>query len=116
MIDPNKPVTFGQAKNQPVFLASVPEGTYAKGDTFETFMLSEKHLAELSTLLSANIMNATDLMRAARNVSTVSVQGIKVTLEPYLLDRLHSRCHPTDNFPDFLRARLLELLAGYCGC
>ncbi len=80
--------------------------------------LKEDDLAELSKLLGRNIKDSDDLLLAARNVTTLSVKGLEggdITLEPYLLNRLKSRCHPTQDFPEFLRERIKELLAGYCG-
>ncbi len=86
------------------------------GDAPQThLMLSKSDLAELSTLLGRNIQDSTDLLLAARNVTTLSVEGSDITLDSYLLNRLKSRCHPTQDFPEFLRERIKELLAGYCG-
>jgi len=82
-------------------------------------MLSKADLAELTKLLGRNIADADDLLLAARNVTTLSVNGLEegdITLEPYLLNRLKSRCHPTEYFPKFVRERVKELLAGYAGC
>ena len=78
-------------------------------------MLSKSDLSELSKLLGRNIADASDLIAAAKNVTTLSVDGIDITLDSYLLNRLKSRCHPTQDFPTFLRERVKELLAGYCG-
>lgn len=82
-------------------------------------MLSRADLTELTKLLGRNIADADDLMLAVRNVTTLSVKGLEegdITLEPYLLNRLKSRCHPTEYFPKFVRERVKELLAGYAGC
>jgi len=81
-------------------------------------MLSKEDLAQLTALLGRNIADADDLILAVRNVTTLSVKGLEegdITLEPYLLNRLKSRCHPTEYFPKFVRERVKELLAGYCG-
>ena len=81
--------------------------------------LSKDDLAQLTKLLGRNIADADDLMLAARNVTTLSVKGLEegdITLEPYLLNRLKSGCHPTEYFPKFVRERVKELLAGYAGC
>ena len=82
-------------------------------------MLSKADLSELTKLLGRNIADVDDLMLAVRNVTTLSVKGLEegdITLEPYLLNRLKSRCHPTEYFPKFVRERVKELLAGYAGC
>jgi len=78
-------------------------------------MLSKADLAELTKFLSRNIATADDLIAAAKAVTTLSVDGIDITLDSYLLNRLKSRCHPTQDFPTFMRDRVKELLAGYCG-
>ena len=107
--------------DQPVAVAtilstSVPAGTYHKGERM--LMLREDVIAELSLLLGRNITNTDDLLLAAHNVTTLNIKGLTgadITLEPYLLHRLRSRCHPTQDFPEFVRARVIELLMGYCG-
>ena len=81
--------------------------------------ISEDNRLELGRLLGRNIADVDDLMLAVRNVTTLSVKGLEegdITLEPYLLNRLKSRCHPTEYFPKFVRERVKELLAGYAGC
>lgn len=78
--------------------------------------LDDGDLAQLTMLLGRNIATADDLMSAAKAVTTLSVDGIDITLDSYLLNRLKSRCHPTQDFPTFLRDRVKELLASYAGC
>ena len=102
--------------DQPVVFATIPAGTYHKGERM--LMLREDVIAELSLLLGRNITNTDDLLLAAHNVTTLNIKGLTgadITLEPYLLHRLRSRCHPTQDFPEFVRARVIELLMGYCG-
>ncbi len=88
------------------------------GDTPAThLLLSSADLSELSNLLGRNIASSDDLLLAARNITTLSVNGVEgtdIVLEPYLLNRLKSRCL-TNDFPTFIRERIKELLAGYCG-
>ena len=104
-------------QDRKMVFAAVQAGEFKKGE--QMVMLRQSHLSELSELLGRNIMDVDDLLLAARNVTTLSVNGVEgtdIVLEPYLLNRLKSRCHPTERFPDFLRARVKELLCGYAGC
>lgn len=80
--------------------------------------LHPSDLAELSKLLGRNIADRDDLLLAARNLSTLSVEGIEgaeITLDSYLLNRLRSRCQEND-FGAFVRRVIVEQLAAFCGC
>jgi hypothetical protein len=79
-------------------------------------VLSKSHLAQLSVLLGRNIATAEELVAAAKNVTTLSVDGTDITLDSYLLNRLKSRCPSNVDFGGFLRDRVKELLASYAGC
>lgn len=84
----------------------------------EMLLLREKDLRELSAILGRNIKDSDDLKLAARNMSTLSIKGLDggdLVLDTYLLNRLRSRCHPSDDFPKWVRDRIVELLAGFCG-
>jgi hypothetical protein len=83
-----------------------------------TLYLDPDDLAELSKLLSWNIKDRKDLFYAAKNVTTLSIKGMEkdaITLDSYLLNRLRSRCHPTQNFPEWIRTTVVRLLADFCG-
>ena len=104
-------------KERTLVSAAVRAGTFANGDF--AVMLRPADLAELTKLLGRNISDADDLLLAARNVTTLSIEGLEggdITLDSYLLNRLKSRCHPTQDFPQFVRDRVKELLASYAGC
>lgn len=80
--------------------------------------LNDSQLSELSQLLGRNIADADDLLLAARNMTTLSIDGLEggdITLDSYLLNRLRSRCPTNVDFGGFVRDRVKELLAGYCG-
>ena len=119
-MDLTKTTFFNKAPIVPPVIATSPT-TAAGPDPIpapKAISLRPSDLTELSRLLGRNIKDADDLLLAARNVTTLSIKGLAggdITLEPYLLDRLRSRCHPTQDFPAFVRERILELLAGYCG-
>jgi hypothetical protein len=78
--------------------------------------LGTQDLEDLTNLLGRNIDSVDGLLAAAKAVTTLSVDGIDITLDSYLLNRLKSRCHPTQDFPQFVRDRVKELLSGYAGC
>ena len=106
----------GYVDNRPV---PFPEVDRLKANQEPIVTLSKADVAELTKLLGRNIADVDDLMLAVRNVTTLSVKGLEegdITLEPYLLNRLKSRCHPTEYFPKFVRERVKEMLAGYAGC
>ncbi len=92
----------------------VLQGKIAEGPV-KTVILNTLDLAEISECLGRNISSRGDLLAALRSITTVTIEGSGVTLEPYLLNRLKSRCH-TPDFPGFLRRVIVEQLAGYCGC
>ena len=100
-----------------ILFAEMPAGAYQRGE--KLLMLREDVVAELSQLLGRNIADVDDLLLAARNVSTLSVDGIEggdITLDSYLLNRLKSRCPTNVDFGGFVRDRVKELLAGFAGC
>ena len=78
--------------------------------------LTPEQVLELSVLLGRNVNDRRDLIKAVRNLSTISVDGLALTLEPYLLNRLKSRCHPTEEWGVFLRRVIVEQLNAYAGC
>lgn len=81
--------------------------------------LSEYELGQLSMLLGRNIKDSDDLLLAARNMTTLSINGLEggdIVLDSYLLNRLKSRCASNVDFGGFVRDRIKELLAGYAGC
>lgn len=78
-------------------------------------VLDAADLANLSVYLGRNIRKVSELVSAVRAVTTLSVNGTEITLDPYLLNRLKSRCHPTEDFGEFIKRTVKEQLAGYCG-
>tara|TARA_R110000868_G_scaffold411621_1_gene706462 strand:+ start:4675 stop:5010 length:336 start_codon:yes stop_codon:yes gene_type:complete len=79
------------------------------------FKLTKAQVALLSAALGKNIMSAEDLVATAEKLSTINVEGVAVMLEPYLLNRLKSRCHPSKKFPEFLKETVIAQLSGYAG-
>ena len=79
------------------------------------FRLTKAQVTLLSTALGKNIMSADDLVATAEKLSTINVEGANVTLEPYLLNRLKSRCHPSKKFSEFMKETVIAQLASYAG-
>lgn len=76
--------------------------------------LSPADLRELSQTIGVNIRSAEELLRRIKTLSTVSVGGIEIPLEPGLLSRLKSRAVRQD-FPKFLHDEVLRQLHAYVG-
>ena len=84
-----------------------------------TLTLNNSDMGKLTYYLGRNIESVDTLIAAAKSISTLNVKGLsrgEITLEPYLLERLKSRCHPTTDFPTFVREMVVKALMDYCGC
>lgn len=80
----------------------------------KAFIITQDDLAEFARVLSKNIKSKDELMAACRALTTVSVDGVEITLEPGLLTRLKSRCIRRE-FPEFLRETIRKQLFDYVG-
>jgi hypothetical protein len=78
-------------------------------------VLTHADVASIARLCRQNILSQADLMKAITNLGTVSVEGVQVTLEPRLLQRLKSRCLIKDGFPGWLRDVVIRQLHDYAG-
>lgn len=83
-------------------------------DKPEVFSITQDDVAEFARVLSKNIKTKDELMAACRALTTVSVNGIEITLEPGLLTRLKSRCIRRD-FSEFLRETIVKDLHSFVG-
>ena len=72
-------------------------------------------LDELATYLGRPILSRQQLMEGASRLSSISVQGAEITLEPGLISRLQSRCHSTTPFDEFLQEIVVNQLHIYVG-
>lgn len=77
-------------------------------------VLTFGEMSELSHLLHRNLKDKDALMKAIQLATTITVQGVPITLEPRLLARLKSRCL-TGDFPSFLREIVIKQLHDYAG-
>lgn len=66
-------------------------------------------------LLGKNLRTKEDLVRAISALTAISVDGISITLEPGLLQRLKSRCLRKDAFPQWLSDTIKDCLHGFVG-
>jgi len=93
------------AKNRPKMILAQ--------DTAITLTVEEA--IRLSGILRQNVIDKDSLFHAARLCSTVSVEGVPITLEPRLLQRLRSRCLDKDGFPNWLAEVIVKQLHDYVG-
>jgi hypothetical protein len=77
--------------------------------------LSRSQVLELTRILSFNITSGDDLVRRAKLMSTISIAGAEVIIEPRLLTRLQSRAGRIP-LKDFVPRTVISQLNSYCGC
>ncbi len=77
-------------------------------------VLTYGEMAEVSRLLGKHLKDKDALIKAIHTATTISVQGVPVTLEHRLLTRLKSRCL-TNDFPSFLKEVVIKQLHDYAG-
>lgn len=77
--------------------------------------LSQDQVNEISSLLGLNIVNPDQLIQRVRAMRQITVEGVDITLDPGLVNRLRSRCVKKDGFADYLTAEIKRLLHGAVG-
>jgi len=77
--------------------------------------LTHDDLAAISVLLMKPVTTKEELLVAITVQNTVTVEGVPITLEPRLLQRLKSRCLDKPNFPRWLAETVTRQLHDYCG-
>jgi len=77
--------------------------------------LTHDDLLELSPFLGRTVQTKDELFLACQSLSTVTVDGQEVTLEPKLLSRLKSRCIGKQEFGPWLKKVVIEQLHSYVG-
>jgi hypothetical protein len=84
-------------------------------------VLTYADLADLSSIIGRNIgvkdpsAIKGELFNCVGELTTISVEGVPVTLEPRLLQRLKSRCLDKPNFDKWLREVVIKQLHDFCG-
>jgi len=76
--------------------------------------LDDVQRQHLEKLLGKNITTADELVSFVQRALNVQVGDIDLTLTPYLLDRLHTRCIGME-WDKFLRQIIVRALEEYCG-
>ena len=79
------------------------------------FMMEPSDLRDISKIMGVNVATKQDLFIYAELLTTCSVQGTDIRLEPKLQQRLRSRCYGSKPFPEFLREIVLKALTDYAG-
>jgi hypothetical protein len=78
-------------------------------------MLDDEQLKELSSALGLNISSAAQLVSRVRSMTSFDLDGMQITLEPALLQRLKSRCVGRQDFCEFLSAEITRQLRAFVG-
>jgi hypothetical protein len=78
-------------------------------------VLTHADLDCLNRSLKKRIATTDELLAAVSATTTLTVEGIPVTLEPRLLMRLKSRCLDKPNFPRWLSEVVKRQLHDYAG-
>lgn len=78
-------------------------------------VLTVAELAYLGRLLGRNLKDKEALLKAVKATTTLTVEGVPVTLEPRLLERLKSRCLDKNNFSGWLKDVVIKQLHDYAG-
>jgi hypothetical protein len=78
------------------------------------FTLSDDQLKELSKALGLNITSSAGLVSRVKSMTSLNLDGLEITLEPALLQRLKSRCVRQD-FREFVSNEITRQLRAYVG-
>ena len=79
------------------------------------FMMEPTDLRDISKVMGVNVATKQDLFIYAELLTTCSVEGTDIRLEPKLQQRLRSRCYGSKPFPEFIREVVLKALTDYAG-
>ncbi len=80
------------------------------------FSLTQEDLNALAPLLGRNVQTKSELLRAVGMLTSISVDGAQITLEPGLLARLKTRASANRAaFPEFVRKTVIDQLHGFVG-
>ncbi len=78
-------------------------------------ILTQDDMIEISRLLRRNVQTKDELMLACQLLTTISVDGQEISLEPRLLQRLHSRCARTQEFGQLIKQTVVRQVHAFCG-
>lgn len=80
----------------------------------KSVFISDSERREIERLIAKNITTAQDLISILHRMVTVDIDGLQVSLEPRLLERLKTRCIGMP-FEQFLHTTIRKLLREYAG-
>jgi hypothetical protein len=101
--------------NLPVeeFIAKkLPQITVSNSE--KPIVLTDAERQRIEQLVGKNISTGEELIRVVEHALTVSLNGLSMTLTPYLLDRLKSRCIGME-FPAFMDRTIKRALEQFAG-
>lgn len=78
-------------------------------------VLTHGDLLMLSKQMRKNVHDRDSLLAAITNLNRFTVEGMPVTLEPRLLERLKSRCQDKPNFQKWLEETVVMQLHDFAG-
>lgn len=78
-------------------------------------VLTHGDLIALGKVMRKNVTDRETLLAAIASLNAVSVEGVQVTLEPRLLQRLKTRCLDKPNFPNWLAEVVVKQLHDFAG-
>jgi hypothetical protein len=78
-------------------------------------VLTHADMVGLSKLMKRSVKDRDTLLAAITSLNAVSVEGVQVTLEPRLLQRLKTRCLDKPNFPSWLAEVVVKQLHDFAG-
>jgi hypothetical protein len=79
------------------------------------FNLSYADVEQIGTALKKYIGDREGLLAAVNAVATINVNGICITLEPRLLERMKTRCINKERWPEFLAEIVTRQLHDWAG-
>ena len=91
-----------------------PKPTSEYVDTHVGMELSVDDVHQLNSALGINLQSREQLVSRVKSMTSLNLDGLEVTLEPSLLQRLKSRCVRQD-FREFVSNEITRQLRAYVG-
>ena len=85
-----------------------------KSNSEKPIVLTDTERQRIEQLVGRNISTGEELIRVIEHALQVSLNGLSMTLTPYLLDRLKTRCIGME-FPAFMDRTIKRALEQYAG-
>lgn len=81
----------------------------------KSLFLDDDQLKDLSRSLGLNINSPEQLVSRVKSMSSFDLDGMEISLEPALLQRLKSRCVGRQDFKEFVSAEITRQLRAFVG-